>query len=248
MERIVPESKGIKIRRLFSTLMLVSTTISLSMIAVILYPFDPKGVKVNKIGRLWAILNIKACGIKVYIEGLENITQPPYILMCNHQSTLDIFALLSTLRLPFKWVAKKELFSVPFLGWALKSGRNISLDRESPRKGLKAINEAAKRIEDGMNVVIFPEGTWSTNGELLPFKKGAFSLAFRTGVPIIPVGIIGTGRLQPEGCFIPKGKGQVHIKIGQPVHMTKKGRFAKTELMFEVRSRIEQLTRCQLNQ
>jgi len=227
--------------------MLVSSTISLSIIATILYPFDPKGIKVNKIGRFWAILNIKASGIKVYIEGLENIVEPPYVLMCNHQSTLDIFALLSSLRLPFKWVAKKELFSVPFLGWALKSGRNISLDRENPREGLKAMNEAVQKIKDGMNVVIFPEGTWSTNGELLPFKKGAFSLAVRTGVPIIPVGIIGTGRLQPEGCFIPKESGHVYIKIGQPVCTIKEGRSAKEELMFEVRSRIEQLTRCGQN-
>jgi len=121
MEQTSQNPKGINIRKLFSILMLVSSTISLSMIAIILYPFDPKGIRVNRIGRFWAILNIKASGIRVYIEGIENIVEPPYILMCNHQSTLDIFALLSSLRLPFKWVAKKELFSVPFLGWALKS-------------------------------------------------------------------------------------------------------------------------------
>ncbi|MDI9560884.1 MAG: lysophospholipid acyltransferase family protein [Pseudomonadota bacterium] len=247
MEQTSQNPKGINIRKLFSILMLVSSTISLSMIAIILYPFDPKGIRVNRIGRFWAILNIKASGIRVYIEGIENIVEPPYILMCNHQSTLDIFALLSSLRLPFKWVAKKELFSVPFLGWALKSGRNISLDRENPREGLKAMNEAVKKIKDGMNVVIFPEGTWSTNEELLPFKKGAFSLAVRTGVPIIPVGIIGTGRLQPDGCFIPKEKGKVYIKIGQPVCTTKQGPSAKTELMCEVRSCIERLIRCEQN-
>ncbi len=247
MEQKEPDVKGGKMRRAFSTLILVSTTISLSVIAIILYPFDRKGEKVNKIGRFWAIINIKAYGIKVHKEGFENISEPPYIFMCNHQSTLDIFALLSSLRLPFKWIAKKELFSVPFLGWALKSGRNISLDRENPRKGLKAMNEAAGRIKDGMNVVIFPEGTWSTDGNLLPFKKGAFSLALRTGVPIIPVGISGTRKLQPGDCFVPREKGQVHIKIGEPVYITKGGNSAKVQLMHEVRSRIERLTTCQDN-
>ena len=170
-------------RKLLSTLTLVSTTISLSIIAVCLYPFDRKGEKVNKIGRFWAITNIKASGIKVYIEGLENISKPPYILMCNHQSSLDIFALLSSLRVSFKWIAKKELFVVPFLGWALKSGRNISLDRENPRKALKAM---------------------------------------------------------------PKGKGQVHIKIGKPVcfnqlYTGREKNFLKNKLMVEVRSHIEKL-------
>jgi len=244
MKRIRPDLKGIRIRRLFSTLTLVFTTISLSVIAVILYPFDPRGEKVNKIGRLWAIVNIRAYGIKVYVEGIEKISEPPYIFMCNHQSTLDIFALLASLRLSFKWIAKKELFVVPFLGWALKSGRNISLDRENPRKALKAMNEAAHRIREGINIVIFPEGTWSPDGTLLPFKKGGFSLALRTGAPIIPVGIMGTGKLQPEGAFIPREKGLVHIKIGEPVYVNKEERSARTRLMHEVRTSIEGLINC----
>ncbi|MCX5803644.1 MAG: lysophospholipid acyltransferase family protein [Proteobacteria bacterium] len=236
-----------RMRRLLSFLNLVFATIFLSIVALILYPFDRKGDKVNKIGRLWAIIHLKVCGIRVSLEGLENISEPPYIFMCNHQSVLDIFALLSSLRLSFKWIAKKELFFVPFLGWALKIGKNISLDRKNPRKALKAMSEAARKIKDGMNIIIFPEGTWSKDGTLLPFKKGGFSLALRTGAPIIPVGIKGTGKLQPEGCFVPREKGEIHIKIGKPVYMEEEGNAAKTRLMLEVRSRIERLIGCRDN-
>jgi 1-acyl-sn-glycerol-3-phosphate acyltransferase len=231
-------------RKVVPLLSLVLTTICLSIAALVLYPIDRKGERVNRLGRLWAIVHLKVCGIKVSLEGQENITKPPYILMCNHQSALDIFALLSSLRLSFKWVAKKELFVVPFLGWALRIGKNIGIDRGNPRKALKAMNEAACRISEGMNIVIFPEGTWSRDGILLPFKKGGFSLAIRTGASILPVGIRGTRRLQPEGCFVPQEKGLIQIKIGQPVCVTDKEQRAKTGLMIEVRSHIEQLVAC----
>jgi 1-acyl-sn-glycerol-3-phosphate acyltransferase len=229
-------------RKLFSSLNLVLSTISLFFAALIVSPFDRKGEIVNKIGRLWAIVHLKACGIGVSLEGTENISEPPYVFMCNHQSELDIFALLSSLDLSMKWIAKKELFSVPFLGRVLKMGKNISLDRENPRKALRAMNEAANRVKEGMNVVIFPEGTWSTDGTLLPFKKGGFNLALRTGAPVIPVGILGTRHLQPEDSFIPREKGLVRVKIGQPILAQKDGRAAKEELMCHVRSCIEKLT------
>jgi 1-acyl-sn-glycerol-3-phosphate acyltransferase len=222
-------------------LALIFTTVSLSVVALVLSPFDRKGDRVNSLGRLWAALHLKVCGIKVSLEGMENVSEPPYIFMCNHQSALDIFALLSSLGLPFKWMAKKELFLVPFLGWALKIGKNIAIDRKNPRKALRSIQEAARRLQEGSNIVIFPEGTWSKDGDMLPFKKGGFSLALRTGTPIVPVGIAGTGPLQPEGCYVPKGKGRIHIRLGTPVQVTDNGRASKTVLMHEVRDHIERL-------
>ncbi len=228
-------------RKAIPLLNIVFTTIFLSIIALMIFPFDRKGEGTNRLGRIWAKIHLKACGIRVAMEGAEHMTKPPYIIMCNHQSVLDIFALLSSLPLSFKWIAKKELFVVPFLGWALKAGKNISIDRQNPRRALKAMHEAAGRINEGMNVVIFPEGTWSPDGTLLPFKKGGFSLALKTKAPIIPVGIWGTGQLQPEGCSVPKGKGLIQIKIGRPVCWTEEGRPAKDKLMLEVRSHIEKL-------
>ena len=228
-------------KKIVPLLSLTVTTIALFAIALVLSPFDHPGVRINGLGRLWARIHLKVCGISVSLQGCENLPNSPYIIMCNHQGVLDIFALQASLRASFKWIAKKELFSIPFLGWILRMGKNIALDRENPRKALQAMREAARKIENGMNVVIFPEGTWGTGGTLLPFKKGGFSLAVRTGVPVVPVGIAGTGELQPEGCFVPLKKGRIVIKIGPPIKIADGETGKRERMMLEVRCHIEGL-------
>ena len=115
--------------------------------------------------------------------------------MSNHQSALDISVLLSHLPVPFKFVAKRELFRIPVFGRAIKKAGYINIDRDNPREALKAIEEAVARIRGGTSVLIFPEGTRSRDGNLLPFMKGAFSLATRAGVPVVPLAVIGTNPL-----------------------------------------------------
>jgi 1-acyl-sn-glycerol-3-phosphate acyltransferase len=120
----------------------------------------------------------------------------------------------------------------------------ISIDREKPREALKAMEEAASKIRSGMNIIIFPEGTRSFDGVLLPFKKGGFTLALRAMVPIVPIGIFGTSQLQPKGSFIPKKKGVIYINIGKPIILEGLDRSAKTRVMDDVRERIEGLMAC----
>jgi len=228
-------------RKALSSLNLLFTSVVLSIIALIISPFDSKGKVIHRIARLWASPHIKLGGIKVVTSGLDRITAPPYIFMCNHQSALDIYGLLFSLPLSFRWIAKRQLFLIPFFGWALKRAGHISIDRENPREALKAMDEAARKIRDGMNIIIFPEGTRSRDGSLLPFKKGGFSLALRAMVPIVPVGIVGTSTLQPKGSFIPAGKGVIYIHIGEPIPLEGMGRSAKGELMNSVRANIERL-------
>ncbi len=220
---------------------LVCTTISLSIVALIVSLFDRKGEVIHKIARFWATLHLKACGIKVSCKGSDNISKPPYIFMCNHQSALDIYALLSALPVSTRWIAKRQLFSIPFFGWAIKRAGYISIDRENPREALKAINEAAQKIRQGMNILIFPEGTRSPDGALLPFKKGVFSLAVRAGIPVIPVGIKGTCDLQPKGSSLPKKKGLIYIHIGEPIPVGEDTPSGKAKTMADVRSSIEKL-------
>ncbi len=228
-------------RKIIAAISLVFSTIILSTIALTGSLFYNKGKIIHKLSCLWAVLHLKLCGIKVLSKGRENLLKPPYIIMCNHQSALDIFVLYMALPFLFKWVAKRQLFSIPFVGWIMKRAGYISIDRESPRDGLKAINDAAQKIRDGMSVIVFPEGTRSKDGKLLPFKKGVFSLAVRAGVPVIPIGINGTSRLQPKGSLMPEEKGAVYVNIGEPILVGGDKATEKARIMNEVKMSIERM-------
>jgi 1-acyl-sn-glycerol-3-phosphate acyltransferase len=234
-------------RRALSCIYLVCGTIVLSTVAIAVSFFDKSGAGAHLIGRFWAGLHLKLSGVKVVIKGLEHLAEPPYVFMCNHQSALDIYTLLACLPLSFKWIAKRQLFKIPFIGWAMTRTGYISIDREKPREALKAMEEAARKIRAGMNIIIFPEGTRSFDGNLLPFKKGGFTLALRAMVPIVPIGVYGTSQLQPKGSFIPKKKGVIYINIGKPIILEGLDRSAKTKVMDDVRERIEELMACREN-
>jgi 1-acyl-sn-glycerol-3-phosphate acyltransferase len=228
-------------RRIIAAICLVCSTLFLSTIALIASIFYNKSLLIHRLSCFWASLHLKLCGIKVSSKGKENLLKPPYIIMCNHQSALDIFVLYIALPFLFKWVAKRQLFSIPFVGWIMKRAEYISLDRENPRDGLKAINDAAQKIREGLNIIIFPEGTRSKDGKLLPFKKGVFSLAVRAGVSVIPIGINGSSRLQPKGSLMPKEKGVIYVNIGKPILVSGDKASEKARIMDEVKTSIEKL-------
>ena len=228
-------------RRAVSLLSLVFTTITLSVIALFISLFDAEGRVVRRVARFWASIHLKVCGITVSVTGVDNVSHPPYIFMANHQSALDIYALLCVLPLSSKWIAKRQLFSIPLFGWAMKRAGYISLDRENPREALKAINDAARKIREGTNILIFPEGTRSKDGVLLPFKKGVFSLVVRAGIPVLPVGIKGTSSLQRKGSFIPGKTGVIYVRMGEPIPVREDSVSEKARIMDEVKASIERL-------
>ncbi|MEW6375429.1 MAG: lysophospholipid acyltransferase family protein, partial [Thermodesulfobacteriota bacterium] len=176
------------IRTIFVWSCIVIATLVLGFLAFITYPFDRKGKVVHRYARLWGKVALLANQVKVRMEGLEHLKREgSYIFMSNHQGSYDIFALLSHLPFQFKWLAKKELFSIPFFGWTMAAAGYISVDREGTRETVEAMNEAARKIRDGMSVVIFPEGSRSPDGSIQPFKKGGFTLAIKSQVPIVPI-------------------------------------------------------------
>jgi len=152
--------------------------------------------------RLWGKLGLRLAGVRLTVAGMEHLDDlGPVIYMANHQSNFDILALFAGLPGQFRWIAKEELFRIPLFGYSMKRCGYIPLNRNDRRKALQSMRAAAERIKTGTSVVIFPEGTRSEDGMLLPFKKGGFSLAQQAGVPIVPIAISGSREINPKGSL-----------------------------------------------
>lgn len=152
-------------------------------------------------GSSWSKFALRLCGIEVRVRGGENLKRDgAYIFVTNHASMFDIPAIMSVLprvRIMFK----KELSYVPLWGWALRWGHHIVVDRAKGTEAVKSLNRAAEAIKKGGSVILFAEGTRTRDGKLLPFKRGAFSLAAKSGVPIVPIAINGSFKILPKSSL-----------------------------------------------
>ena len=168
--------------------------------------------------RRWAAAILGAAGVRVEIEGEENLPAgAPAILVANHQSWFDVFTLAAHFPRDYRFVAKKELESVPIFGPAWQACGHVSIDRADLSKAIAALQVAGRIVREGAPVVImFPEGTRSPTGELQSFKKGAFVLAIQVGVPIVPAAILGTREVMPKGSWRIRS-GRVRVRIGAPI-------------------------------
>ena len=190
----------------------------------------------------WAKIILRVCGIRVNVRGRENVNpEVPRIYMCNHQSFFDIWTLLAFLPVDFKFILKQELMNIPLLGSAMTQAGYIGVERKDPRKAVKSIALAAKRIRDGASVLIFPEGTRSMDGRLQSFKRGGFNLAFKSGCDIVPVAINGSNRIAAKGS-LRINKGAYSLHIGEPISLSNYGKKDLQRLMDNVHQAIaEQL-------
>lgn len=154
-------------------------------------------------------------GVRVRVLGLEHVAAGgPFVFTPNHQSHLDIVVLLGHLPGETRFAAKQELWRHPVMATAMDSLGMLPIDRQHPERAIEVLNRAAA---DGSSFVIFPEGTRSRSGALLPFEKGAFVLALRMGLPVVPVVCRGTRRLMPKGGRLTVVPGDVEIVIGEPI-------------------------------
>lgn len=177
-------------------------TVLLGTPAVIASLLVPGSDATMRLGRLWSRAILAAAGVRARYEGLEYAAGPgPRVFLPNHQSILDIFVLVSVLPPATRFVAKRSLFWIPFFGWSLKVSGFIPIERGAARRAYESLERAAATIRDGRPVVLFPEGTRSPDGRLGPFKRGAFLVALRAGVPVVPVAISGTGRALRPGTL-----------------------------------------------
>ena len=182
-------------------LVFIPVTALFAVSASIFTLFDSSGRNYAFHARWWARIGLALNNTSVELRGAEYLPGGPFILMSNHQSNFDILSLIATIPRRIYWIAKKELFDIPIFGYSMRRGGYIPLDRSDGRKALKSMENAASIIRQGSSVVMFPEGTRTCDGQLLPFKRGGFMLAVRAGVPVIPVTINGSGRVNPGGLL-----------------------------------------------
>lgn len=195
----------------------IISTVSAFLLIALVWPFDRRGALKHYFCVLWARSIIAVSGVKVSVAGLQNVPRDRAVLfLSNHQGAFDIPAIQSVLPVHFLWVAKKSLFKVPVVGWSMRLTGYISIDRDNPAEAVKSMEEASERMSEGISVVIFPEGTRSETGALLPFKRGAFMLAKKSGVPIVPVAVQGTNMIKKKGSFL-VNPAKVRISIGRPI-------------------------------
>lgn len=210
--------------------------IPFSIAAIISIPIDRSGKTYFWCGRTWTKISLIVCRIKLTVEGIDNVDPyGNYILVSNHASMFDIPVLMNTfphIRIMFK----KELSYVPIWGWALRWGYHIMVDRKKGTEAVKSLERAANDIRKGGQVLLFAEGTRTRDGKLQPFKRGAFSLAAKSGVPIVPVTINGSFKILPKGSFDIR-PAHITVIVDPPIETTAlQTRNDEMKLMEEVRT------------
>lgn len=213
----------------------VAITAFFSFWAIVFSFFANAENNVHKVANIWGRMLLAICNTKVQVIGSENILRSkPQVFMANHQSDFDILITLAYVPGQFRWIAKKELFSIPIFGRAMKGAGYIEIDRQNHEKALRSLDLAALRIREGKSVMTFPEGTRSRDGEIKPFKQGTFYLAIQSGVPIVPISIIGSGDIMPKRSLKVK-PGKIKLVIDKPISVTGYTLESRQELINRVR-------------
>lgn len=209
------------------------------LVVVRLFDFDPSHYRTGRVFRMLgkAITKINP-GWNITISGRTNIDdREPYIIVCNHLSQADI-PLISNLPWEMKWVAKKALFDIPVVGWMMKLAGDISVDRRATNRKEHTFEQARFYLNNRCSVIFFPEGTRSRNGKLNAFTKGAFELAIREQIPVLPMVIDGTQNTLPKRSWKFGVAKHIKLKILDPVATDGMGRNDATPLSREVRSKV----------
>lgn len=227
------------LRSILFYIVLVLSTLSLGLLVIIVAWTTGRKDWGHLIGRLWGRINLYAAGVRVRLSGIENINpEQAYIYASNHQSLFDILAVLGKLPVQFRWLAKQELFEIPILGHAMAAIGYIPIDRRDRNKAFSSLNKAAVQVQSGTSIVIFPEGTRSSDGKLQTFKKGGFILAIHSQQPIVPVSISGSYRILAKNAGWKIDPDEIHMTVGIPVQTVGYTTDDRDALINEVREAI----------
>ena len=215
---------------------LVFNTLMCALITILFFPFN-NTEPIHQVQIWWCRLFFYWLFLPVTVSGKENIVKgQSYVFVANHSSMYDVFLIYGWLPVVFKWLMKKELRKIPFVGTACKAAGHIYVDRSNAKASAQSLNEVKKQLHNGVSTVIFPEGTRSADGKLGRFHSGAFRIAFDLGLPVIPLSLSGCYQVQRKGELFAH-RHPVHLHIGKPIDIT---RFEdKNEAVEAVRQAVE---------
>jgi 1-acyl-sn-glycerol-3-phosphate acyltransferase len=192
-------------------------TVVLGLLALPGGIFDRSGRRLHWFSYTWSWLIMKTIFSPVTVTGLDKIdTSKPHVYAANHASALDIPVLYVNLSFQFRIAFKKELLSYPVVGWQLKRSGQICIDQQNPSRSISSIRAALKGLKDGLPLVIYPEGGRTPDGEIKPFLPGAFFLAIKAQVDIVPVALVGTYELLPMNTYHIKCR-PLEMRVGEPI-------------------------------
>jgi 1-acyl-sn-glycerol-3-phosphate acyltransferase len=224
---------------------LVVSSALLFPVAVLLWavtaPFDRRLRAQHQFTCFWASLYTWLNPLwRVRVAGRENIrTDRTYVMVANHQSFLDILVLFRLFR-HFKWVSKAEMFRLPCIGWNMTLNRYVKLRRGSPESIARMMTACEQHLAAGSSVMIFPEGTRSEDGRLRSFKHGAFTLAQRARVPLLPIVVEGTATALPKHGFVIRGHHAIRVRVLPEIPLEQVTDCSTEELTAKVRARFAQ--------
>ena len=207
---------------------------------------DALGRCCHPAARGWSRTLLTLAGVSVRVEGGENLdVDGAVIVIANHESWFDVWALAGWLPIDARFLAKKELSGIPIFGRAWRACGHVSIDRGDRLSAIESLSRAGRQIrEEGLHMVLFAEGTRSANGKLQEFKKGPFVLAIQGGVPIVPVAVIGTRPLMPKGSFR-IGRGEILVRVGERIEVAGLEHADRDRLRARVRDAVVELRGCE---
>jgi 1-acyl-sn-glycerol-3-phosphate acyltransferase len=222
--------------------LIVIATIIFGFISLAASLYDPEKRRQAAIARAWSGILLWVSGVKVKVEGLEKISRDgSYVFVSNHLSYMDTPVVLANIPVQFRFLAKRGLFQIPFLGWHLARAGHIRVPRGDARAAVKTMAVAAEVVrKERISLLIFPEGGRSRQGALGEFKEGAAYIAVRSGVPLVPMCLKGTREVLPFGSGHIRS-GTVIMRIGDPIPTGESSDRDRARLTAELRSRIVML-------
>ncbi len=203
---------------------------------------DPGGWRQHAIARRWARRLLALGRVEVEVRGRELLPPAPAVLVANHLSYFDTPVIFAELDLPFRILALEYLFHIPFLGGHLRRAQHIPVDQSDARAAMRSLLRAAERVRQGEAVFIFPEAHRSPSGELQAFVSGAFYLALKAQVPLVPMALAGTRQILPPGSHHIR-PGRVRLRIGPPIPTAGRDTSQAAALAAEAREWIERMLR-----